>query len=469
MSAFRSDWIQNRTGNVTQIHYARQGQITPEMEYVAVDEGLTSELVCAEVARGRMVIPVNIRHPEAKPVAIGIASRCKINANIGNSQISSGMEEELDKLRLSLRYGADTVMDLSTGKRIREIREAILRFSPVPIGTVPIYEAVEQVPDVRALTPEIMLEVIEAQAKQGVDYMTVHCGVTLEVLPLIESRITKIVSRGGALMAQWMLYHEQENPLFTHFDELLAICQRYDVTLSLGDGLRPGCLHDASDAAQFTELRILGELTKRAWEQDVQVMIEGPGHVPLDQIEANMDKERELCHEAPFYVLGPLVTDIAAGYDHISSAIGGAVAAWKGASMLCYVTPKEHLGLPNAEDVRNGIIAYKIAAHAADIARHRPGARDRDDAMSRARYAFDWNRQFELALDPDRAREYHDETLPETAHKNAEFCSMCGPRFCAYKLSQEVAEKSRGLAAKFTPDFCPQTGSQGAAIRAAGG
>ncbi|NGZ05613.1 MAG: phosphomethylpyrimidine synthase ThiC [Magnetococcales bacterium] len=458
MSAFRSEWIRNRSGNVTQLHYARQGQITPEMEHVAHDEGLDPELVRAEVARGRMVIPANICHPEAKPVAIGVAARCKINANIGNSQISSGLDEEVEKLHLSLRYGADTVMDLSTGKRIREIREAILRASPVPIGTVPIYEAVERVPDMRAMTPEIMLEVIEEQARQGVDYMTVHCGVTLEVLPLISTRITKIVSRGGALMAQWMLYHEQENPLFTHFDQLLKICQRYDVTLSLGDGLRPGCLHDASDAAQFTELRILGELTRRAWEQDVQVMIEGPGHVPLDQIEFNMEKERELCHEAPFYVLGPLVTDIAAGYDHIASAIGGAVAAWKGASMLCYVTPKEHLGLPNAEDVRNGIIAYKIAAHAADIARKRPGARDRDDAMSRARYAFDWNRQFELALDPERARSYHDETLPENAHKSAEFCSMCGPRFCAYKLSQEVAEKSRDLAARFTPDFCPQTG-----------
>ncbi|MBF0214992.1 MAG: phosphomethylpyrimidine synthase, partial [Magnetococcales bacterium] len=312
---------------VTQMHYARQGQITPEMEHVAREEGLEPERVRAEVACGRMVIPANIRHPEAKPVAIGIASRCKINANIGNSQISSGLDEEVEKLRLSLRYGADTVMDLSTGKRIREIREAILRASPVPIGTVPIYEAVERVPDVRALTPEIMLQVIEEQASQGVDYMTVHCGVTLEVLPLIASRITKIVSRGGALMAQWMLYHERENPLFTHFDALLEICKRYDVTLSLGDGLRPGCLHDASDAAQFTELRILGELTKRAWEQDVQVMIEGPGHVPLDQIEENMEKERQLCHEAPFYVLGPLVTDIAAGYDHIASAIGGAVAA----------------------------------------------------------------------------------------------------------------------------------------------
>ena len=460
MKPFRSDWVRGRTGNVTQMHYARQGVITPEMAHVAAEESLEPELVRSEVARGRMVIPANINHPELKPLAIGIASRCKVNANIGNSQISSGLDEEVEKLRLSLKYGADTVMDLSTGKGIGRIREAIIRNAPVPIGTVPIYEVIERVPDVRDLTPETILEVIEEQARQGVDYMTVHCGVVMEVLPLIESRITKIVSRGGALMAQWMLYHERENPLYTHFDQLLDICARHDVTLSLGDGLRPGCLHDASDAAQFTELRVLGELTKKAWERDVQVMIEGPGHVPLDQIEMNMEKERELCHEAPFYVLGPLVTDIAAGYDHIASAIGGALAAWKGASMLCYVTPKEHLGLPNAEDVRAGIIAYRIAAHAADIARHRPGARDRDDAMSRARYGFDWNRQFELALDPDRAREYHDETLPEAAHRSAEFCSMCGPRFCAYKLSQEVAEKSKHIAAKLLPDFCPETGGK---------
>ena len=458
MNTFRSAWIQGRTGNVTQMHYARQGLVTQEMAHVAQEERLEPELVRSEVARGRMVIPANIHHPELRPLAIGIASRCKINANIGNSQLSSGMEEELEKLRLSIKYGADTIMDLSTGKRISEIREALIRNAPIPLGTVPIYEAIEREPDVRKLTVETLLQVIEEQAQQGVDYMTVHCGVVLEVLPLIESRITKIVSRGGALMAQWMLYHDQENPLFTHFDRLLDICTRYDVTLSLGDGLRPGSLHDASDAAQFTELRVLGTLTKRAWERDVQVMIEGPGHVPLDQIEMNMEKERTLCHEAPFYVLGPLVTDIAAGYDHIASAIGGAVAAWKGASMLCYVTPKEHLGLPNAEDVRHGIIAYKIAAHAADIARHRPGARDRDDAMSRARYNFDWNRQFELALDPERARAYHDETLPEEAHKSAEFCSMCGPRFCAYKLSREVAEKYKNVADKLRPDGCPESG-----------
>ena len=458
MNTFRASWIQGRTGNVTQMHYARQGLITQEMRHVAEEESLEPELVRSEVARGRMVIPANINHPELKPVAIGIASRCKINANIGNSPLSSGLEEELAKLRLSLKHGADTVMDLSTGSRIREIREALIRHAPIPMGTVPVYEAIEREPDVRHLTVDTLFQVIEEQAQQGVDYMTVHCGVVLETLPLIGSRITKIVSRGGALMAQWMLYHDQENPLFTHFDRLLDICTTYDVTLSLGDGLRPGSLHDASDAAQFTELRVLGELTKRAWERDVQVMIEGPGHVPLDQIEMNMEQERLLCHEAPFYVLGPLVTDIAAGYDHIASAIGGAVAAWKGASMLCYVTPKEHLGLPNAEDVRNGIIAYKIAAHAADIARHRPGARDRDDAMSRARYAFDWERQFELSLDPERARAYHDETLPNAAHKTAEFCSMCGPRFCAYKLSRDVTEKYKHVADKFLPGFCPETG-----------
>lgn len=457
MTHFRSEWIKDRSGVVTQMYYARAGTITPEMAYVAAQESLLPELVRDEVARGRMVIPANINHPELHPVGIGLATRCKINANIGNSPISSGPDEELAKLQLSIRYGADTVMDLSTGRDIPVIRHTIIRNATVPIGTVPIYEAAERVRDIRDLTPKLILEVIEDQARQGVDYMTVHCGVTLAVLPLIDSRITKIVSRGGALMAQWMLHHNRENPLFEHFDDLLAICRRYDVTLSLGDGMRPGCLHDASDAAQFAELRTLGALTRRAWEQDVQVMIEGPGHVPMDQIEANMEMEREICHEAPFYVLGPLVTDIAAGYDHIASAIGGAIAAWKGASMLCYVTPKEHLGLPDADDVRVGIIAHKIAAHAADVARGRPGARQRDDDMSRARYGFDWRRQFELALDPDRAQEYHDQTLPEDAHKRAEFCSMCGPKFCAYKLSQGVAEHARSLAALRIPVACPET------------
>jgi phosphomethylpyrimidine synthase len=455
--------IEEGSRNVTQMHRARQGEITPEMVHVARDEFLDPEQVRDEVARGRMVIPANINHPEARPTAIGIATRCKINSNIGNSQLSSGVEEELEKLRLSVHYGADTVMDLSTGKNIQHIRNEILRNSPVPIGTVPIYEAVERQPDIRKLTVETLLEVIEEQARQGVDYMTVHCGVLRDVVPLAESRITKIVSRGGALMAQWMMYHNEENPLYTHFDRLLEICQRHDVTLSLGDGMRPGSLHDASDRAQFAELHVLGELTQRAWNADVQVMIEGPGHVPMDEIEMNMEKERQICHEAPFYVLGPLVTDIAAGYDHIASAIGGAIAAWKGASMLCYVTPKEHLGLPDAEDVRNGIIAYKIAAHAADIARKRPHARERDDAMSRARYAFDWNRQFELALDSERARAYHDATLPADAHKHAEFCSMCGPRFCAYKLSQEVMnphqQKPEPLPAGGCPGSTPKPGS----------
>ncbi|OIO56640.1 MAG: thiamine biosynthesis protein ThiC [Alphaproteobacteria bacterium CG_4_10_14_0_2_um_filter_63_37] len=423
---------------VTQMYHARQGTITEAMRIVAAKEHLDPELVRSEVARGRMVIPANINHKNISPMAIGIATTCKVNANIGNSPVSSGIEEELDKLRTSIKYGADTVMDLSTGKNIRPIRQAIIDNSPVPIGTVPIYEAIEMVNDPLDLTADMLLEVIEHQAQQGVDYMTVHCGLLREFVPLVHSRITKIVSRGGSLMAQWMKHHDRQNPLYERFDDLLEICRKYDVTLSLGDGLRPGCLHDASDEAQFAELKVLGELTLRAWEKNVQVMIEGPGHVPLDQIAMNMEKERELCHEAPFYVLGPLVIDISPGYDHIASAIGGAVAGWNGASMLCYVTPKEHLGLPNAEDVRNGIIAYKIAAHAADIARHRPHARDRDDELSRARYGFDWNKQFELSLDPDRAREYHDETLPEDAHKSAEFCSMCGPKFCAYKISQEV-------------------------------
>ena len=423
------------TSVVTQMHLARQGLVTPQMHLVAQQENLEPELVRDEVARGRMVIPANIRHTNLQPMAIGIASRCKVNANIGNSPVSSGVDEEVDKLKTCLKYGADTVMDLSTGKHIRSIRQTLIQNSPVPIGTVPIYEAIEMVNNPLDLTADMLLEVIAFQAAQGVDFMTVHAGLLREFIPLVESRITKIVSRGGSLMAQWMKHHGRQNPLYERYDDLLAICRRYDVTLSLGDGLRPGSLHDASDQAQFAELKVLGELTRRAWEQDVQVMIEGPGHMPMDQIPMNMEKERELCYEAPFYVLGPLVTDISPGYDHIASAIGAAIAGWHGASMLCYVTPKEHLGLPNAEDVRNGMVAYKIAAHAADVARHRPGARDRDDELSRARYAFDWNRQFALSLDPDRAREYHDQTLPGEAFRHAEFCSMCGPKFCAYKIS----------------------------------
>lgn len=436
----RKNWVNGRTGVVTQMHYARQGRVTEEMAFVATREGLEPELVRAEVARGRMIIPANVHHTNLEPMAIGIASRCKINANIGNSAVSSGTEEEVAKLRLAVQYGSDTVMDLSTGKDIDSIREAILAASTVPIGTVPIYQALSQVEAPTDLTPDGLLDVIEHQAKQGVDYVTVHCGILREFLPLTVNRVTGIVSRGGALMAQWMLHHEKQNPLFANFDRLLDICSAHDVSLSLGDSLRPGCLADASDEAQFAELKVLGELTLRAWEKDVQVMIEGPGHVPMDQIPMNMEKERILCHEAPFYVLGPLVTDIAPGYDHITSAIGAAIAGWNGASMLCYVTPKEHLGLPNAEDVRQGVIAYKIAAHAADVARHRPGARDRDDALSRARYAFDWKRQFALSLDPERAKEYHDESLPHEGFKTAEFCSMCGPKFCSMHVDREVKE-----------------------------
>jgi len=436
----RSSWLlpREKHENRTQMHYARAGVVTEEMKFVAAREDLAPELVRSEVARGRMVIPANICHPELEPMAIGIASKCKVNANIGNSAVTSGIEEEVEKLLLSVKYGADTVMDLSTGKRIHEIREAIMRASTVPIGTVPIYQAIENVKDPLDLSWMDFLNVIEEQAKQGVDYMTLHAGILWEFVPLTKNRITGIVSRGGSLMAQWMMYHGKQNPLYTHFDMVLDICKKYDVTISLGDALRPGCLADASDDAQFAELKILGELTTKAWEKDVQVMIEGPGHVPMDQIETNVKKQMEWCHEAPFYVLGPLVTDIAPGYDHITSAIGAAIAGWHGTAMLCYVTPKEHLGLPNAEDVRNGLIAYKIAAHAADVARHRKGARDRDDALSRARYAFDWNEQFRLSLDPERAREYHDETLDHEHFKTAKFCSMCGPKFCSMRISEDV-------------------------------
>jgi phosphomethylpyrimidine synthase len=449
----RTPWIAKRQNhsNVSQLHYARQGLITEEMAYVANREGLPAELIREEVGRGRMIIPANINHPNLEPMAIGIAARCKVNANIGASPNSSDITEELAKLALAVKYGADTLMDLSTGGGdLDQIRTAIIQHSPIPIGTVPVYQALEQVHGrVEDLTPEDFLTVIEKQAQQGVDYMTIHAGILIEHLPLVKGRITGIVSRGGGILARWMLHHHRQNPLYTHFDDIIAIFQRYDVSFSLGDSLRPGCLHDATDAAQLAELKTLGELTRRAWQQEVQVMVEGPGHVPMDQIDYNVKKQMEECDGAPFYVLGPLVTDIAAGYDHISSAIGAALAGWSGAAMLCYVTPKEHLGLPDPEDVRQGLIAYKIAAHAADIARHRPGARDRDDAMSRARYSFDWNRQFELALDPERAREYHDQTLPGDIYKTAEFCSMCGPKFCPMqtKLEEEdLRELERHLA-----------------------
>ena len=432
--------VHTKGEGVTQMHYARKGVITPEMTYVAEREGLEPEMVRAEVARGRLIIPCNVNHTSLEPMGIGTVATVKINANIGNSAVTSDVEGELEKLKFALKYGADTVMDLSTGGNIDAIRQAIIAASPVPIGTVPIYQAITIVKQVEDLTPGDMIDMIEHQAKQGVDYMTIHAGVLLEHLPLVQHRITGIVSRGGALMAQWMLAHRKQNPLYTHFDKLCQIFRKYDVSFSLGDGLRPGCTADASDAAQFAELRTLGELTRAAWAQDVQVMIEGPGHVPMDQIEMNVRLQQEICQEAPFYTLGPLVTDIAPGYDHITSAIGAAMIGWHGASMLCYVTPKEHLGLPNREDVKQGCIAYKIAAHAADIARGRKGARDRDDALSHARFNFDWERQFALALDPETARAMHDETLPHEAFKHAEFCSMCGPKFCSMKISRHLEE-----------------------------
>ncbi|HLM74769.1 MAG TPA: phosphomethylpyrimidine synthase ThiC [Polyangiaceae bacterium] len=443
----RTEWVRKRAASVnqSQMHFARQGIVTEEMEHVARREKLPPELIRTEIARGRMIIPANVRHENLEPMCIGVASACKVNANIGNSAVISDIEGELEKLRISLKYGADTVMDLSTGGDIDAIRKTIIAASPVPIGTVPIYQALQSAKDVKRLKASDLLDMLEHQAKQGVDYFTIHAGLLIEHLPLVKDRITGIVSRGGSLLAHWMIEHHQQNPFYVHWDKVLDICARYDVTISAGDGLRPGCLADASDDAQFAELRTLGELTRRAWEKDVQVMIEGPGHVPFDQIAMNVQKEMELCNEAPFYVLGPLVTDIAPGYDHITSAIGATMAGYAGAAMLCYVTPKEHLGLPNADDVRQGLIAYKIAAHAADVARKRPGARDRDDAISRARYAFDWNEQFALSLDPETARSMHDETLKDEYFKSAEFCSMCGPKFCSMHINRNVEDYNKKL------------------------
>jgi phosphomethylpyrimidine synthase len=425
---------------MTQLESARQGTITPEMQFVAKREDLDAELVRAEVARGRMVIPANINHLKKRlePMGIGVATLCKINANIGNSAVTGTADDELKKLHTAVHLGADTVMDLSTGGDIDTIRQAIIDASPVPIGTVPIYQMVQNVKEPEDITPRMMLDMVEHQAQQGVDYMTIHAGVLQEYLPMTAQRITGIVSRGGALMGGWMLAHHKQNPWYTHFDELCEIMRHYDVTFSLGDGLRPGCLADANDAAQFAELKTLGELTLKAWSHSCQVMIEGPGHIPMHLVKMNVDKEREMCHDAPFYVLGPLVTDIAPGYDHITSAIGAALAAEAGAAMLCYVTPKEHLGLPNEDDVRQGVIAYKIAAHAGDIARGRKNARVRDDELSKARFAFDWNRQFELSLDPETARAMHDETLPQETFKSAKFCSMCGPKFCSMRITQDI-------------------------------
>ena len=438
------DWLESHKNDEvrTQMYYAKRGIITPDMEYVAKVEKIDPELVRSEIERGRLIIPANVNHKHLVPMAIGIASSCKINANIGSSSLASDISGEIEKVDVCLKHGADTIMDLSTGGDLDSIRAAVIEHSTVPIGTVPIYQILHDCKDkIEDLSVEVMLQVLEKQALQGVSYFTIHAGFLLQFMPHVAKRKMGIVSRGGSLMAAWMMHYHKENPFYDVFDDILDICRRHDVSLSLGDSLRPGCLADASDEAQLSELKILGELTLRAWEKDVQVMIEGPGHVPLNQIERNMKLEREYCHEAPFYILGPLVTDIAAGYDHISSAIGAAIGGWHGASMLCYVTPKEHLGLPNAQDVREGIIAYKIAAHAADIARGRKDARDIDDEMSDARYSFDWNKQFELCLDPERAKEYHDETLPQDVFKEAEFCSMCGPKFCSYKITQKIVSE----------------------------
>jgi phosphomethylpyrimidine synthase len=460
--------------NVTQMHYARQGMITPEMEYIAIRENMklqtfkdqmlhqqhpgqsfgatlpeeiTAEFVRNEVACGRAIIPANINHPESEPMIIGRNFLIKVNANIGNSAVSSSIEEEVEKLVWATKWGADTVMDLSTGRYIHETREWIVRNSPVPIGTVPIYQALEKVNGVAEdLTWEIFRDTLIEQAEQGVDYFTIHAGVLLRYVPMTAKRVTGIVSRGGSIMAKWCLSHHKENFLYTYFEEICEICKAYDVAFSLGDGLRPGSIADANDEAQFSELRTLGELTQIAWKHDVQVMIEGPGHVPMHMIKENMDEQLKHCHEAPFYTLGPLTTDIAPGYDHITSGIGAANIGWYGCAMLCYVTPKEHLGLPNKEDVKEGLITYKIAAHAGDLAKGHPGAQIRDNALSKARFEFRWMDQFNLSLDPERAREYHDETLPQESGKVAHFCSMCGPKFCSMKITQEVRDYAAGLA-----------------------
>jgi phosphomethylpyrimidine synthase len=428
-------------GNVTQMHFARRGEVTPEMEFVALREGLAPGFVRDEIARGRAIIPANVNHPESEPMAIGRNFLVKINANIGNSAVTSTIEEEVEKMTWAIRWGADTVMDLSTGRNIHETREWIIRNSPVPIGTVPIYQALEKVGGkAEELTWEIYRDTLIEQAEQGVDYFTIHAGVRLAYVPLTANRVTGIVSRGGSIMAKWCLAHHLESFLYTRFDEICEVMKAYDISFSLGDGLRPGSTADANDAAQFAELDTLGELTTKAWSHDCQVMIEGPGHVPMHLIRENMDRQLEVCHEAPFYTLGPLVTDVAPGYDHITSAIGAAMIGWFGTAMLCYVTPKEHLGLPDKKDVKDGVIAYKIAAHAADLAKGHPGARSWDDALSKARFEFRWEDQFRLALDPDTAREFHDATLPAEGAKLAHFCSMCGPHFCSMKITQEVRE-----------------------------
>ncbi|MED0946797.1 phosphomethylpyrimidine synthase ThiC [Bacillus mobilis] len=430
--------------NVTQMHYARNGIITSEMEYVAIREGVELEFVRKEIAEGRAILPANINHPEAEPMIIGRNFHVKVNANIGNSAVSSSIAEEVEKMTWATRWGADTIMDLSTGKNIHTTREWIIRNAPVPVGTVPIYQALEKVNGIAEdLTWEVYRDTLIEQAEQGVDYFTIHAGVLLRYIPITAKRTTGIVSRGGSIMAQWCLFHHKENFLYTHFEEICEIMKQYDVSFSLGDGLRPGSIADANDEAQFSELETLGELTKIAWKHDVQVMIEGPGHVPMHLIKENMEKELDICQGAPFYTLGPLTTDIAPGYDHITSAIGAAMIGWFGTAMLCYVTPKEHLGLPNKDDVRTGVITYKIAAHAADLAKGHKTAHQRDDALSKARFEFRWRDQFNLSLDPERAMEYHDETLPAEGAKTAHFCSMCGPKFCSMRISHDIREYAK--------------------------
>ena len=447
--------------NVTQMHYARKGIITSEMEYIALRENMDPEFVRKEVAEGRAIIPANINHPESEPMIIGRNFLVKINANIGNSAVTSSIDEEVEKMTWAIRWGADTMMDLSTGKNIHTTREWIIRNCPVPVGTVPIYQALEKVNGIAEdLTWEVYRDTLIEQAEQGVDYFTIHAGVRLPYIPLTAKRTTGIVSRGGSILAQWCLAHHQENFLYTHFEEICEIMKTYDVSFSLGDGLRPGSIADANDEAQFAELETLGELTKIAWEHDVQVMIEGPGHVPMHKIKENMDKQLEICMEAPFYTLGPLTTDIAPGYDHITSAIGAAMIASYGTAMLCYVTPKEHLGLPNKEDVRAGVITYKIAAHAADLAKGHPGAEVRDNALSKARFEFRWRDQFNLSLDPERAMEYHDETLPAEGAKTAHFCSMCGPKFCSMKISHNIREMEVDKALQEKAEEFRQSGSK---------
>ena len=462
--------VRGRGPAVTQLQYARRGIVTPEMAFAAVREGVEPSLVRDEIAAGRAILPNNLNHPESEPMLIGRRFLVKVNANLGNSAVKSEIEEEVEKMRWAVRWGADTVMDLSTGRDIHETREAILRHSPVPVGTVPIYEALEKVggrPE--DLTWEVYRDTLVEQAEQGVDYFTVHAGVRLRYVPLTAKRVTGIVSRGGSILARWCLAHHEENFLYTRFAEICEILKTYDVAFSLGDGLRPGSIADANDEAQFAELDTLGELTKVAWNEDVQVMIEGPGHVPMHLVQTNVERARAVCHDAPFYTLGPLVTDVAPGYDHITSAIGAAMIGWWGTAMLCYVTPKEHLGLPNRKDVKDGVIAYRIAAHAADLAKGHPGARSRDDALSRARFAFRWEDQFDLSLDPETARAFHDETLPAPAAKGAHFCSMCGPKFCSMELTQQVRDLA--AAQRLAPEEVLAAGLREKAgeFRAAGG